>query len=167
MFSLLEVDLGEIKSFKNLNLNQDFLNKNADSLGELDNYKYKISLVGKEVQNSSDAKLTNNLLNLNTGSNNTNNNYISPAIFHDEEEENNKHNIKADSDSPLKILLANPIVLMIFLSVGYYFYPMLWKKEYFMNLSQDFNNLKLLNQNTYDYVNYRRGLYISVRSNFS
>ncbi len=46
----------------------------------------------------------------------------------------------------------------------------MWNKEYFSNLSIEYNNKKILDgkgKDVYDYINYRRGLYVSVRSNFS
>ena len=93
--------------------------------------------------------------------------YISPVIFHDEEtNENNKIDLK---DSIISYMLRNPLILFGFMIVGFYVYPYLWKKEYFMNLSEDYNNKKILENHNklYDYINYRRGLYVSVRSNFS
>jgi hypothetical protein len=94
--------------------------------------------------------------------------YISPVIFH-EEPEAKKDKIK-DNETIFSYMLKNPYLIFIFLIFGYYIYPTMWKKEYFMALSEDFNNKKHLKdggENIYDYINYRRGLYASVRSNFS
>jgi len=88
-------------------------------------------------------------------------------IFHDEEtKENEKINLK---DTIISYMLRNPLFLFGFLFVGFYIYPNLWKKEFFMNLSEDYNNRRILDNHDklYDYINYRRGLYVSVRSNFS
>lgn len=93
--------------------------------------------------------------------------FISPIIFHDEE---TKENVKVDlKQSIISYMLRNPLIIFAFLVVGFYVYPLLWKKEYFMNLSEDYNNKRILENydNIYDYINYRRGLYVSVRSNFS
>ncbi len=93
--------------------------------------------------------------------------YISPIIFHDEEtKENHKVNLK---DSIMSYMLRNPLILFGFLVIGFYVYPTLWKKEFFMELSEDYNNKRILDNHDkiYDYINYRRGLYVSVRSNFS
>ena len=93
--------------------------------------------------------------------------YISPVIFHDEEtKENNKIDLK---DTIISYMLRNPLIIFGFLLVGFYVYPLLWKKEFFMELAEDYNNKRILDNKDklYDYINYRRGLYVSVRSNFS
>ena len=106
--------------------------------------------------------------------------FISPVIFHDEETDEKKSKIKYE-ETILDSFLKNPILIILFLIFGYYIYPTLWKKEYFMALSEDYNNREIIKyslENTnkkhvekderiYDYINYRRGLYASVRSNFS
>jgi len=101
--------------------------------------------------------------------NEDNKHFVSPFIFHDESlDEFKKNKIKYDQ-TVFATILKNPILLLIFVIFGYYIYPSLWKKDYFMALSEDFNNLKLVDDENdlYDYINYRRGLYVSVRSNFS
>ena len=93
--------------------------------------------------------------------------YISPVIFHDEEtKENNKVNLK---DTIISYMLRNPLIIFGFLIFGFYVYPILWKKEFFMEIAEDYNNRRILDNHDklYDYINYRRGLYVSVRSNFS
>ena len=93
--------------------------------------------------------------------------YISPVIFHDEEtKENNKVDLR---DTIVSYMLRNPLILFGFLLFGFYVYPLLWKKEFFMELAEDYNNKRILDNHDklYDYINYRRGLYASVRSNFS
>lgn len=93
--------------------------------------------------------------------------FISPLIFHDEE---SKSNEKGDlKGGVVNFLLKNPFIIFGFLLFGFYFYPLMWNKEFFMNLSDDYNNKKIIDnhKNIYDYINYRRGLYASVRSNFS
>ena len=101
--------------------------------------------------------------------------YISPVIFHDESE--TKKGTVDYKDTIISTMLKNPLIILIFIVFGYYIYPTLWKKEYFMALSEDYNNRELVTSNlgyiktnsngVYDYINYRRGLYVSVRSNFS
>lgn len=92
--------------------------------------------------------------------------FISPMIFHDEVLTDNKK--IADKETIFSYMLRNPIILIAFIIVGYYIYPTLWKKEYFMALSEDYNNKRILeDDDLYGYINYRRGLYVSVRSNFS
>ncbi len=93
--------------------------------------------------------------------------YMSPVIFHDEEtKENKKIDLK---DSIVSYMLRNPLIIFGFLLFGFYVYPILWKKEFFMELAEDYNNKRILDNKDklYDYINYRRGLYVSVRSNFS
>lgn len=93
--------------------------------------------------------------------------FISPVIFHDEEtKETNKVNLK---DSIVSYMLRNPLILFGFMLFGFYVYPLMWKKEFFMELAEDYNNKRILDSHDtlYDYINYRRGLYVSVRSNFS
>ncbi len=89
-------------------------------------------------------------------------------MFHDENENENRNKIRYE-ETVFTTIIKNPIVIFIFILFGYYIYPSLWKKDYFMALSEDFNNLKLSKEDVrvYDYINYRRGLYASVRSNFS
>jgi hypothetical protein len=87
-------------------------------------------------------------------------------IFHDE---STKDKIHYD-ETIFSYMLKNPYLIFISLLLGYYIYPTLWNKEYFTNLSDEYNNKRILTdqgQNIYDYINYRRGLYVSVRSNFS
>jgi len=93
--------------------------------------------------------------------------FMSPVIFHDEEtKENKKIDLK---DSIVSYMLRNPLIIFGFLLFGFYVYPILWKKEFFMELAEDYNNKRILDNKDklYDYINYRRGLYVSVRSNFS
>jgi hypothetical protein len=73
-------------------------------------------------------------------------------------------------DTIFSYLLKNPFLIFVFVVFGYYIYPTMWNKEYFSNLSIEYNNKKILDgkgKDVYDYINYRRGLYVSVRSNFS
>ncbi len=95
--------------------------------------------------------------------------FISPVIFHDEQKEGTQHLTK--EDTILGLMLKNPLLLFAFIIFGYYIYPTLWRKEYFMALGEEFNDSTIGNMkresDVYDYINYRRGLYVNVRSNFS
>jgi hypothetical protein len=96
--------------------------------------------------------------------------YISPVIFHDDSD-TSKSKIEYQ-ESISNTILKNPLLIIIFIIFGYYIYPTLWRKDYFMALSEDYNNRDILKSSTdtesiYEYINYRRGLYVSVRSNFS
>ncbi len=95
--------------------------------------------------------------------------FVSPVIFH-EDPDAKKDSIE-EKETIFSYMLRNPFILIMFIVFGYYIYPNLWKKDYFMALSEDFNNKRHLDDRgsveTYDYINYRRGLYASVRSNFS
>lgn len=95
--------------------------------------------------------------------------FISPLIFH--EDPDAKKDSVVEKETIFSFMLKNPFYLFIFIIIGYYIYPNLWKKDYFMSLSEDFNHIQHLKNkktsDTYDYINYRRGLYASVRSNFS
>jgi hypothetical protein len=93
--------------------------------------------------------------------------YISPMIFHDESTKDSTIN---HEETILSYMLKNPYLIFAAIILGYYIYPTLWNKEYFTKLSSDRNNQRILanqGQDIYDYINYRRGLYVSVRSNFS
>jgi hypothetical protein len=93
--------------------------------------------------------------------------FISPLVFHDDTDEK-KSKINYE-ETVFSTIIKNPTIIFLFIIFGYYFYPNLWKKDYFMAASEDYNNkrLSLNDEKIYDYINYRRGLYSSVRSNFS
>ena len=97
-----------------------------------------------------------------------NKHYISTAIF---QEENTKK--FHEKDTPISILIRNPLGIIIFFIVVYILYPRLWKKEYFSKRTLERNNLTIFKTynsiyyTRYNYINYRRGLYACVRSNFS
>jgi len=95
--------------------------------------------------------------------------YISPTIFHDEGEKT-KDRLEY-KETIFSTILNNPLYIILFIVFGYFIYPSLWRKDYFMALSEDYNNRDLIlhcsSDSLYDYINYRRGLYVSVRSNFS
>jgi hypothetical protein len=158
---ILEINLGKIKSFPN----QPDLKLSEDQIKILENnpdYEFEVSVMGKKI--NEEEKIN---LNAYLALNNEERHYISPVIFHEDPE--NSKNKTREEDTIFSYMLKNPFIILIFLTIGYYIYPNMWKKDYFMALSEDFNNKKIIDENRkiYDYINYRRGLYVSVRSNFS
>ena len=82
------------------------------------------------------------------------------------------------NNSTIKVILSNPFVILLVLILISYIYPNIWKKENYCELSLRRNNKRLQiimndiianndNKNLYNYINYRRGLYANVRSNFN
>ena len=145
-----------------------------DKKGE---YEYDISLIGKALSEEEAGLNLNNYgkyyIYKKVALNENQKHFISPIIFHDESTTQNKKPIEY-KESISETFLKNPLLIILFITISYYIYPSLWKKDYFMALSEDYNQRDLIKhsnpknpENIYDYINYRRGLYVSVRSNFS
>lgn len=116
-----------------------------------------------------------------------NEHFINPVIFKDSEKSSNSGNSIVfevnEDNSILKTILSNPLLLLLLFGFSYYVYPKIWNKKDYSNLSLHRNNIKILriydshyldnddcsfkNKELYDYINYRRGLYVNVRSNFN
>jgi hypothetical protein len=148
--------------------------KNLQSTEEIikeNEYIYEMSLLGRKLENNEESKILNNycMIYLNTVSvDNKENHFVSTAIFQEESTKKFEEN-----ETPLSILLKNPLLMIIFFITGYILYPKLWKKEYFSKRSLERNNDNIYlsyrdnGETLYNYMNYRRGLYACVRSNFS
>lgn len=97
--------------------------------------------------------------------NKDNKHFVSPVIFHDQPNDKTLN----EKETVFSYFLRHPLLIFGFIIVGYYIYPLMWKKDYFVNLAFETNNKRVLleSENIYDYINYRRGLYVNVRSNFS
>jgi hypothetical protein len=165
---ILEINMGIVKSYPEIN--SETL-KTLNTFSDNKEYDYEISLLGRKIENENEEDSLDTYLQ----SSDQSSHYISPLIFHDEESFIKGKSKITHKDTVFSFLLRNPFFVFFFIVIGYYIYPSLWNKDYFMALSENYNNKKVLDilksqqrdESIYDYVNYRRGLYVSVRSNFS
>lgn len=166
-------NLGEIKScdinFENIKEENIYLNNKDNS--------FNVLLIGKEVENEDLIK--NEYIKTKNNDNNIKH-YICKEIYKDQDyyTQNNRilKNHNENENSIISIILSNPLYIIFLIIFICYFYPRIWRKNEWSNLSIRKNNIKIIyylsqsiegsNKSLYNYINYRRALYTNVRENF-
>lgn len=166
-------NLGEIKScdisFEKIKEENIYLNNKDNS--------FNVLLIGKEVENEDLIK--NEYIKTKNNDNNTKH-YICKEIYKDQDYYTQNNRILKDhnenENSIISIILSNPFYIVFLIIFICYFYPRIWIKNEWSNLSIRKNNIKIIyylsqsiegsNKSLYSYINYRRALYTNVRENF-
>lgn len=166
-------NLGEIKS---CDINFEKIKEENIYLNNKDN-SFNVLLIGKEVENENLIK--NEYIKIKNNDNNTKH-YICKEIYKDQDYYTQNNRILKDhnenENSIISIILSNPFYIVFLIIFICYFYPRIWIKNEWSNLSIRKNNIKIIyylsqsiegsNKSLYSYINYRRALYTNVRENF-